>query len=104
MFLGQQDITSHVDFTSLTNSGKKNGLTSLGYLSQKEFLTNLGFNNLLEELLTPLDGLSEAQIELRRIAMTSLVDPLQMGNFKVLIQCKNINYHASLTGLMDKHS
>ena len=104
LFLGQQDITSHVDFTSLTNSGKKNGLTSLGYLSQKEFLTNLGFNNFLEELLTPLDGLSEAQIELRRIAMTSLVDPLQMGNFKVLIQCKNINYHASLTGLMDKHS
>ena len=91
-----------MDFTSLENSGKKQGYQTLGYVSQREFLTNLGFRNLLEELGS-LEELSEAQIELRRIAMSSLVDPRQMGDFKVLIQCKKVELPVSLSGLIDKH-
>ena len=101
-FIGQQDITSHVDFTFLENSGKEHGFKTLGYVSQREFLTNLGFENLLEELGS-LEELSEAQIELRRIAMSSLIDPRQMGDFKVLIQCKKVELPVSLSGLRDKH-
>ena len=55
------------------------------------------------EELGSLEELSEAQIELRRIAMSSLVDPRQMGDFKVLIQCKKVESPISLSGLMDKH-
>ena len=101
-FIGRQDITSRVDFTSLETSGESYGFRTLGYSTQREFLFNLGFEKQLVELES-LEELSEAQITLRKMAMCSLVDPTQMGSFKVLIQSKGINPYTPLSGFSHKH-
>lgn len=100
-FIGEQDITSHVDFTSLWESGERYGLKTLGYIEQKEFLVNLGILNTLKQLKFT-DGLSEAQIDIRRLAIKSLIDPTQMGGFKVLLQAKGINPPIVLRGFSSK--
>ena len=84
--IGQQDITCHVDFTSLMRLGDRHGLATVGYTLQREFLTNLGFTSLLDTLHT--QGLSAARTELSRMAMMSLVDPEDYGDLKVLAQAK----------------
>ena len=48
--LGRQDITSHVDFTTLRRAGEEAGLQTLGLTSQSDFLSNLG----IAEALAPL--------------------------------------------------
>ncbi len=84
--IGQQDITCHVDFTSLMRMGDRDGLATVGYALQSQFLTNLGFYSFLDAL--PRQGLSAARTELSRMAMMTLVDPEEYGEFKVLAQVK----------------
>ena len=40
--IGRQDITAHVDFTTLMQMGKRWELQSCGLVSQRNFLGNLG--------------------------------------------------------------
>ena len=40
--IGRQDMTSHVDFTSLIQAGQEAGLETLGLTTQAQFLDNLG--------------------------------------------------------------
>ena len=94
--MGQQDITCHVDFTSLMRLGDGRGLTTAGYTTQREFLNNLGFASYLEHLDT--QGLSEARREFNRRAMMSLVDPEEYGGFKVLAQSKGAGRDIELLG------
>lgn len=82
--IGQQDITCHVDFTSLMRLGEERGLATVGHSRQSEFLANLGFRSFLDAVDT--QGLSAARAELSRIAMMTLVDPDEYGDFKVLVQ------------------
>ena len=82
--IGQQDITCQVDFTSLMRLGDRHNLATVGYALQSQFLTNLGFSSFLDDLET--QSLSAARTELSRIAMMTLVDPDEYGNFKVLAQ------------------
>ena len=84
--IGQLDITCQVDFTSLMRLGEQCGLVTVGYGRQEEFLDNLGFHEFLDALET--QGLSAARTELNRIAMMTLVDPDEYGDFKVLAQAK----------------
>ena len=62
------------------------GLATVGYALQSQFLTNLGFYSFLDAL--PRQGLSAARTELSRMAMMTLVDPEEYGEFKVLAQVK----------------
>ena len=94
--IGQQDITCQVDFTSLMRLGEREGLETVGYTLQRQFLANLGFNEFLDDLETP--GLSAARAELSRIAMMTLVDPEEYGDFKVLSQAKGVEPGVELTG------
>ena len=94
--IGQQDITCHVDFTSLMRLGERHGLATVGYTPQREFLMNLGFSSLLDALDT--QGLSAARTELSRMAMTALVDPAEYGDLKVLAQSKGIESGTGLRG------
>lgn len=94
--VGQQDITAHVDFTSLATLGERRGLRTVGYTVQRDFLENLGFSAFLDSL--EAQGLSHAHTELRRIAMMTLVDPEEYGNLKVLAQAKGIDAGAQLLG------
>lgn len=94
--IGQQDITAHVDFTSLMQLGQRRGLATLGYTLQSHFLADLGFSSFLDALQT--QGLSYARTELRRVAMMTLVDPEEMGDFKVLAQSKGMDPGIELRG------
>ncbi|MDZ4247164.1 MAG: SAM-dependent methyltransferase, partial [Dehalococcoidia bacterium] len=43
--VGEQDISSHVDFTAVLEAGEKKGLQALSLVTQKEFLQNLGIRS-----------------------------------------------------------
>ena len=98
--VGLQDITSHVDFTSLMNKGKEMGLHRTGLTTQSQFLINLGFLEEAQQILgehhSSLDGIRQ------RLAMKALIIPDGgMGDvFKILVQHKGID-GPQLDGLRD---
>ncbi len=100
--IGQQDITALVDFTSLMRLGERRGLATAGYTLQRHFLENLGFSTYLDALQT--QDLSYARLELARMAMMSLVDPDDMGDFKVLAQSKGLGPGIDLLGFKGQGS
>jgi len=86
--IGRQDMTSHVDFTTIRRAGEESGLTTLGKLSQAEFLTNMGIG---EALALPGEG--EIDLEgyfARRRAVLELLDPGGLGRIKALVQSNGI--------------
>lgn len=96
--VGRQDITAHVDFTALRDSGDRCGLEVIGYTTQREFLHNLGAGNYLEALVknsrsqSPYSTgvLPREQYHANRMGMQELLKPEGLGNFKVMIQGKGI--------------
>ena len=98
--VGLQDITSHVDFTSLINKGEDMGLRRAGLTTQYRFLIGLGF---LEEAQRVI-GEDQSSLEgiRNRLAMKTLILPNGgMGDvFKVLIQHRGID-NPQLDGLRD---
>lgn len=86
--IGCQDMTSHVDFTTLARTGEAHGLSLLGITTQERFLTALGIGG----ALAPPQG-PEARLEeyyARRRAVTELTDPAGLGRIKVMLQEKGI--------------
>jgi len=85
--IGQQDITSHVNFSALCHWGLKNGLQCCGYTHQANFLLALGFKNHIRKNSSHQNIVSQALQE-SFLIHTLLMD---MGSkFKVLIQGKSI--------------
>jgi SAM-dependent MidA family methyltransferase len=85
--IGRQDMTSHVDFTTLRRAGDEASLTTSGLVSQTEFLTIMG----IAEALLPPDTETDLEDRLaRRRAVSELVDPAGLGRIKVLAQAKGI--------------
>ncbi len=81
--IGEQDMTAHVDFSSLASVGETQGLHVTGFTNQMSFLMGLG----AEEMIGRLDPESPAFR-----AAIHLLKPNGMGNtFKVLIQHKGIS-------------
>ncbi|MBK7422806.1 MAG: SAM-dependent methyltransferase [Propionivibrio sp.] len=85
---GLQDITAHVDFTAIVESGFAAGLDLLGYTTQAAFLLNCGLTEILAR--TPaedyLNYLPQAQ------AAQKLISPAEMGElFKVIALGKGID-------------
>ena len=85
--IGRQDMTSHVDFTSLRRAGEAAALKTLGLVSQAQFLTNLGIG---EALAASGGELSLEERLARRRAVSELVDPAGLGRIKVLGQAQGI--------------
>ena len=80
--VGQQDMTAHVDFSSLATVGEEHGLHVTGFTNQMSFLMGLG----VEEMVAHMDPEGP---EFR--AAIHLMRPEGMGRtFKVLIQHKGI--------------
>lgn len=80
--VGLQDMTSHVDFTSLATVGEEAGLRVTGFTNQMSFLMGLGVEQVLESLEP---GSAEFQ------SVIQLLRPEGMGRtFKILIQHKGI--------------
>jgi len=87
--IGKQDITAHVDFTSIAEAGNEAGLTVNGYCEQFHFLMGLG---VIEELKDTgdKDGFDLASFQ-ENLAIKKLLMPESMGGvFKVLIQSKGV--------------
>jgi len=80
--------------------GDRHGLATVGYIPQRQFLTNLGFSSFLEALDT--QGLSAARTALSRMAMMALVDPEEYGDLKVLAQAKGTELGAELLGFVSR--
>ncbi len=97
--LGEQDITSHINFTALIKKGDEVGLQLTGFVPQYRFLLALG---ILQELDLLSQGLPEEDRLKLRLTVKHLIEPeVGMGEaFKVLIQHKGIPY-PQLDGLRD---
>ncbi len=87
--IGSQDITTHVDFTSLVKGGAACGLDLTGFTTQKNFLLGLG---ILEELSPATElNVADADKVTHNRAIAELIMPGGMGDtFKVLVQHKGI--------------
>jgi SAM-dependent MidA family methyltransferase len=97
--LGEQDITSHVNFSSLIQKGEEVGLHLTGLVPQYQFLLALG---LLQEMESLGRGMSEMEALQLRLSLKHLIEPeMGMGEvFKVLIQHKGID-RPQLDGLRE---
>ena len=80
LYIGQQDLTAHVDFTSLIRQGNLWGLQELGFTKQGMFLMALGL----------VDRISQPESLKRRQVLHQLIEPLGLGGFGVLLQGKNV--------------
>ncbi len=85
---GLQDITAHVDFTSVATAGVEAGCSLAGYTAQAQFLLNSGITELLGE--TPADDLAAYLPQAG--AVQKLVSPAEMGElFKVIALSRGID-------------
>jgi len=81
LYPGLQDITAHVDFTSVAETAIEAGLQLLGYTTQAQFLINCGIVDLLAHAR---DGQPAGYLPLAA-GVQKLVSPAEMGElFKVI--------------------
>jgi SAM-dependent MidA family methyltransferase len=94
---GEQDLTSHVNFTALQLSGRRAGLEKTGLVTQSQFLVAMGRANEFADLYEA--GQSEVEKLRARLSLKNLIHPEGLGEkFQVLIQHKGIE-NPRLTGL-----
>lgn len=88
--LGEQDLTTHVDFSALIKAGEESGLQQLFYGDQCKFLLGLGFVDALLSAQAVENEPHRAQA--LRLTLKNLILPDGgMGEiFKVLIQGKGV--------------
>lgn len=97
--LGYQDMTAHVNFSSLMKKGSELGLQTAGFTTQKNFLLALGFVDLIVEMERKKAN-SFALLK-NKLLMKNLIMPGGMGEtFKVLIQHRGVQ-NPQLIGLRD---
>jgi SAM-dependent MidA family methyltransferase len=100
-YIGEQDMTAHVDFTSLARAGEEVGLSLIGFTDQTHFLMGLGIAQRMEPYAMEMDRSEEAKKQF--LAMKQLMAPERMGRvFKILVQGKNIPSEVRLDGLQFK--
>ena len=90
--IGLQDMTAQVDFTSLIELGRREGLEPLGYTTQGEFLSNLGLARFRRRLSSL--GLTQRDVMANNSGMLDLARSGGLGDFKVLAQGKNVGHPA----------
>jgi SAM-dependent MidA family methyltransferase len=97
---GEQDVTSHVNFTALAVAAERNGLQTYPLLTQSQFLLGIGeanqFADAFEDCVMPQE---HAKVALQ---LKHLVTPAGMGeSFHVLLASKNVDASAAeaLAGL-----
>ena len=96
---GEQDLTSHVNFTALDLCGRQIGLERIGFVSQTQFLLGLARLNNFADLES--EEWNENERTRARLSFQNLVNPEGLGErFRVLIQGKGISA-VRLSGLSD---
>jgi SAM-dependent MidA family methyltransferase len=87
LYPGLQDITAHVDFTRLAETGIANGLQLLGYCNQTQFLINCGITDILAQT-SPADVTHYLPLAAQA---QKLLSPAEMGElFKVIALGKDV--------------
>lgn len=86
--IGRQDITTHVDFTSIAEAGARHGLRPFDLTTQRSFLTALG----IQDYLKTLDamGLTRRGYQANWVAMQELLNLDGLGRVKLLVQQKGL--------------
>jgi SAM-dependent MidA family methyltransferase len=93
--VGEQDITTHVNFSALDYWGSQGGLECCGFTSQTHFLQALGLTGRLRKW----EEETAADPECRQQQLIRLRTLLEMGHqFKVLVQRKGVG-RVFLSGL-----
>lgn len=88
VYVGLQDITAHVDFTSVADAGDRSGLELMGFCSQAQFLMNCGILEIMSQV-SPHDMTRYAPLA---AAAQKLLSPAEMGDlFKVIALGKGLN-------------
>jgi SAM-dependent MidA family methyltransferase len=102
IYVGDQDITAHVDFTALQRYGEQCGLETVGFTQQGLFLMALGLGERFTQL-TQTEATSSEDLHDRlrhRDALHQLINPMGLGGFGVLIQSRGFTgEHPELKGL-----
>jgi len=93
--VGEQDITSHVNFSALAHFGEKYGLKVAGFTNLASFLLSLG----LEDAMLRIREEKGEEAYLRALLpLKRLIMPGSMGEiFKVLVQYKGLNNKPKLS-------
>lgn len=87
--VGEQDITTHVNFSSLQRWGEQYGMSTLKFTTQGAFLIQQG---ILAQLRQHQDPDPFSKVAKRNRAIRQLVAPGGMGEtFKILLQGKGID-------------
>lgn len=99
--IGEQDITTHVNFSALNYWGLKNGLQYNGFTNQANFLLGLGLTEYINKKEQEKKNDMPSGSGKALLLHTFLSD---MGRkFKVLIQNKGIHRKPMLSGLQFSH-
>lgn len=88
--LGNQDITSHVNFSALERYGQAQHLDVLALTQQGLFLMALGLGDRLVSNNANANMTQINQTLQRREALHALMNPMGLGGFKVLLQGKGL--------------
>jgi len=95
-YIGEQDITTHVNFSALRHWGSKYNLECCGYTNQADFLVALG---IVEYLNKTIEKEPDNYINYKKAAFLKHTLLIDMGSkFKVLVQQKGLPVH-ELMGL-----
>lgn len=98
LYIGQQDITAHVNFTALEYQGELCGLRKVGFTQQGLFLMALGLGDRIAALSARDSDRGQAiakgqdviKIMQHRQILHQLMDPMGLGGFGVLVQSKGL--------------
>ncbi|MFK5926767.1 MAG: SAM-dependent methyltransferase [Desulfuromusa sp.] len=88
--IGLQDITAHIDFTTLQEIGRQQGLDVLYFGQQYQFLMALGFLDMLIEMESRETDPNKAQALRMNLKILILPEGGMGESFKVLVQGKNV--------------
>ncbi len=83
--IGSQDLTAHVDFSALRQTGLNYGFQEMAYQSQSEWLDTMGLSSILDKMKVG-QNYNRALVNL----LSTLQDTSGLGGFQVLIQGKNL--------------
>ena len=84
--VGEQDLTTHVNFSELTAAVEDEGMRAFGPISQSAFLQGLGGQSLVESARAEM-----AEYFARRRALEQLTDGAGLGRVRVLAATRGLD-------------
>ena len=95
--VGNQDLTTHVDFTALERAGVSAGMVPAGLTTQADLLAALGLGEFLVEMQRDPEMTMDRYLA-SQAAVLRLIDPGGLGRFRVLAMGKKVPVDPPLRG------